>query len=165
MVPAELKEELDAFVADLFREDEIGSVIRAHIRLELLLNELVDHLVPKPEHLKKLNLDYDGTITLALVMGLNSEFGPPLRVMGKLRNAFAHRLNMALDTNEVSNLYKSMNQLLKEQVQASFVRIRKANESIQQFRKFAEVPPGDQFKLIAVTLWASFKVQVIQLKE
>ena len=165
MVPAELKEELDAFVADLFREDEIGSVIRAHIRLELLLNELVDHLVPKPEHLKKLNLDYDGTITLALAMGMNSEFGPPLRVMGKLRNAFAHRLNMALDTNEVSNLYKSMNQLLKEQVQASFVRIRKANESIQQFRKFAEVPPGDQFKLIAVTLWASFKVQVIQLKE
>ena len=165
MLPAELKEDLDAFVSDLFREDEIGSVIRAHIRVELLLNELVEHLVPNPEHLKKLDLDYDGTITLALAMGMNSEFGPPLRVMGKLRNAFAHRLNMVVDSNEANNLYKSLNPALKEQVQASFVRIRKSNESIQQFRKFAEVPPGDQFKLIAVTLWSGFKVEVLRLKE
>ena len=165
MVAAELKEELDAFVADLFGEDEIGSVIRSHIRLELLLNELVEHLVPNPEHLKKLNLDYDETITLGLMMGMNSEFGPPLRVMGKLRNAFAHNLNTNLDANVVTSLSKSMNQKLKDQVQASFLRIRESNESIQQFRRFAEVPSRDRFKLIAVSLWASFKVEVIRLKE
>ena len=165
MVPAEPKEELDSFVADLSREDAIGSVIRAHIRLELLLNELVDHLVPNPEHLTKLDLDYDETITLGLAMGMSSEFGPPLRVMGKLRNAFAHRLDMVLGTNEATNLYKSMSHALKEQIQDSFRRIRESNQSIQQFQRFSELPPGDQFKLTAALLWTSFKAEVIRLKE
>ena len=165
MVPAELKEELDAFVADLFREDEIGSVIRAHIRIELLLNELVEHLVPIPEYIKKLNLDYDGTLTLGLAMGLNPQFGPPLRSMGKLRNAFAHRLDKVLESNDVNNLYSAMSQPLKEQVQSSFTRIRSSNESIHQFKRFSDVPSRDQFKLMAITLWAAFRVEVIRMKE
>lgn len=54
-------------VKDLFREDEMGAVIRAHIQLENLLLEWVDCLAPSPTYIKKLNLDYDEHITLALV--------------------------------------------------------------------------------------------------
>lgn len=163
--PDHLRHDLDEMVKDLFREDEMGAVIRAHIRLENLLLMLVELLAPSPTHLRKLNLDYDGQVTLALTLGLDDGLGPALRAMGNLRNRFAHRLETKLDSGSINNLYASLRPVDKQQVQVSFKRIRETNESITNVTQFSELPPGDQFKLIAVTLWAALQAAVLLVQQ
>ena len=65
-IPDHINVDLALFTKDLSNEDEMGAVIRAHIRIENLLLKAIRNLTPHPKHLKKLNLDYDGQVTLAL---------------------------------------------------------------------------------------------------
>ena len=163
--PDHVQRNLDEMVKDLFREDEMGAVIRAHIRLENLLLMLVDLLTPFPTYLKKLNLDYDGQVTLALALGLDSALSDALRAMGSLRNKFAHQLETKLDSGTINNLYASLRPVDKQRAQDSFKRIRDTNESIKHVARFAELPPADQFKLIAVTLWAALQAAVLLVQQ
>ena len=119
-----LQAEVAELADDLSREDEMGMVVRAHIRVESLLIQTVDCLVLRPNLLPKLNLDYDQYVTLALALGLKEQFGPPLRVLGKLRNDFAHKLNTSLTKQSANNFYKSFGADDKRDVQACFERIR-----------------------------------------
>jgi len=55
----------DEFFTDtLFHEDDLGSVVRVHLYIEFIINEILEILVPYPEDLKPLKLDYDGKINL-----------------------------------------------------------------------------------------------------
>lgn len=150
----EIEAEIQELTTDLFREDEMGAVVRAHIRIENLLIQTIECLLPHPKHLKKLNLDYDARVTLALALGLKEQFGPPFRALGKLRNDFAHKSDTSLTKQVVSNLYDSLSSDDKEQVQACFKRIKDGNEETRHIKRFSELEPRDQFKLIAITLWA-----------
>lgn len=152
--PLAIEEELNQFTADLSREDEMGAVIRAHIRIENILLLVLDNLIPNPKHLKQLRLDYDGHVTLALSLGLNERFGAPLRTLGKLRNDFAHRIDFKLSKQAVTNLYKSLSTEDKTEVQSVFSRIKGLSDHTRDIGRFSNLEPMDQFKLIAVTLWA-----------
>lgn len=155
-----IQQEIQELTADLFREDEMGAVVRAHIRIENLLIQTIECLLPNPKQLKKLNLDYDGYVTLALALGLKEQFGPPFRALGKLRNDFAHKLNTSLTKAVVSNLYESLSSSDKEQVQACFKRIKDENEETRHVKRFANLDPHDQFKLIVITLWGVIRAAV-----
>lgn len=161
----EANEILDQLVKELFNEDELGAVIRAHIRLESLLLNIVELTAPHPEYLKKLDLDFDKTVTLSLLLGLKEEYAKPLRALGKLRNDFAHKPNMELSKNTVNNLYNSLHSEAKQQVQESFKNIKKENDSIRGYSKFSDLPPTDQLRLIVVTIWALVQSAVIILNE
>ena len=89
-IPPWLKSEFDEIVSILTKEDELGCVIRAHIQIEQLLRRALSRWIPHPEHLNKLNADYDGLVTIALMHGMDESYGPPFRAIGKLRNNFAH---------------------------------------------------------------------------
>jgi hypothetical protein len=147
------EDEISQLSADLSREDEMGAVVRAHIRIENLLLKVVEGRLPHAKYLPKLNLDYDGLVTLALCLGLEERHGPAFRALGKLRNDFAHRLNTALNKQTVTNLYKALATEEKHQVQSMFLRIKGLNEETRHVARVADLEPSDQFKLIAVTLW------------
>jgi hypothetical protein len=155
-----IQAEIQALTADLFREDEMGAVVRAHIRIENLLIQAIECLLPRPAQLKRLNLDYDSRVTLALALGLKERFGPPFRALGKLRNDFAHKLDTSLTKQVVANLYDSLGSEDKEQVQACFRRIKDENEETRHVKRFSDLEPRDQFKLIAITLWAVVRAAV-----
>ena len=162
--PQHVQDAIDAFAKDLGREDEMGSVVRAHIRIENLLVELVEGMVPKPTQLKRLNLEYDGYVSLALALGLEDERGPALRAMGSLRNRFAHKLDTALDLSTVKGLYDALAPRDKEQVQASFGRIRSQHDAVQVAKNYASLSPKDQFQLIALIIWLSLKSKVLIMR-
>lgn len=162
--PPEVKDKVDDLVRDMFREDELGAVVRVHIHIENLLSKLVDHLAPHPGHLKELNLDYHGLVSLALVLGLKSELGPALKAMGTLRNNFAHKLGTKLDEGTVNGLYQTLGPEDKKQVQESFERMRSEYESIKRFQKLSEMPAPERFKIIAVVLWAALQAAVLHSK-
>ncbi|WP_426683668.1 hypothetical protein ABFU84_05815 [Xanthomonas translucens pv. undulosa] len=156
-----LQAEVAELAADLAREDQMGMVVRAHIRVESLLIQTIDCLVLRPNLLPKLNLDYDQYVTLALALGLKEKFGPPLHVLGKLRNDFAHKLNTSLTKQSANNLYTAFGADDKREVQACFERIKGDNEEMRHFRRFSDLEPADQFKILALTLWAVVRATVM----
>lgn len=164
-VPSHLKTQLDALAKDLARDDDMGAVVRAHIRIENILIQIVEALLPEPSVVKRMNLDFDGYVNLALALGLAKELGPSLRAMGSLRNKFAHRLGTELDVPAVKNLYESLPPRDKKQIHASFTRIRDQHESVKAAAKnYSQLGPKDQFQLIAVVLWCSLQARLFKLQ-
>lgn len=153
----EIQAEIGALSADLTREDELGAVVRAHIRIESLLIQVVESLVLRPPILRKLNFDYDEYVTLALALGVDERFGPPLRVLGKIRNDFAHKLDTTLSKQSARNLYNALSAEDKQRVQGCFERIKSINEQTRDIKRFSDLEPTDQFKILAITLWAAVR--------
>jgi hypothetical protein len=139
-----------AFMAALFGEDELGVAVRAHIHIEARLLELLDLVVMHHKSLKKMNLDYNQRVNLAVALGLDPELAPALLALGSLRNAFAHRLDMELSESRVNNLYQALSGSDKEMVQAAY------NRTKDQLRvnapPFGQLTPKERFILISVAL-------------
>jgi hypothetical protein len=158
--------ESETFSADLAREDDLGSVIRAQIHIESALNSIVGQLTPNPDHLKRLDLDYDQTVSLALVLGLDSSWGPALRAVGNLRNRFAHQLNASLDASTVNNLYEALPPIGKNCVHATFTGLKSTAHLRPPVDRFAEMDAKGRFQLIAVAVWgwlrAWLKMRLVQ---
>ena len=163
-IPSHIRDVVGAFSKDLSSEDEMGAVVRAHIWLENMVVQFVECFLPDPSHLKSLSLDYDSYVGLALACGLNKDFGPVLRAMGSLRNRFAHRLNTKLDLSTVNNLYKLLTPEQKQQVQTSFEQLRSESEPLKKVARFSNLPIGDQFRLVAISLWTILYAEVLQAK-
>ena len=158
------KENLDKLVKDLFNEDELGSVVRVHIHIESLLHRIISLKAPNPQHIKKLDLDFDKSVTLALVLGLKDEYAPFLRCLGKLRNDFAHKPNTIISKNVIDNLYNSLTSTFKSELQDAFLRIKNENVWSEELKKFQDLPPLDAFRLYMVVVWAKIQSAVIALE-
>jgi len=150
----------DRFKADLFREDDLGSVIRVHLHIEHHVNEILNLMIPYPEHLKSLKLDYDGKVNLLCALGAEPSSTKVLKSLGTMRNKFAHNLNFQLDKSNVLNLYETLDSNLKEVLQKSHnhTRSKKEHSDIDAFNK---ISAKEQFILIAVLI----KKMVLRLKD
>ena len=137
--------------AALQGEDELGVVVRAHIHIEFHLMKLVELFFQSPEYLSKTALEYDQKVILAMACGLNPQFASPLRVLGKIRNRFAHNIDSSLDAQQVRNMYEAFSPLNKEIIQKAFRDTEdKVLEPLQ--KRFEELDPKNQFILLVVAL-------------
>jgi hypothetical protein len=143
------------FLSALLAEDELGVVIRAHIYIEASLNEFNEACIPVPQHIP--NLRFQQRIDLACALGLKPEYGPALKVLGHMRNAFAHKLNTKLTRESVEKLYCALSKTAKEAVEQSF-RKTKSQLLAEKGPDFQNLEPKDQFVLIAVSLNAMLLV-------
>lgn len=145
--------ELDSdFFAVLDAEDELGAVVRAHIHIESCLNALVEGWMVSPSHLAKMQLDYAQKVELAVALGLKEQYSAPLRALGTLRNAFAHRPGTAITKDRADSIYKSLHQDDKNLVQAVYARI--CAKATDERPKFKELKARDRFTLVAVAMRA-----------
>jgi hypothetical protein len=152
------------FLAELNREDDLGMTIRAHIRIETLLTEIIENLAPNREYIDKLELDYDHSVTLAMLLGFKVGLEKPLRVLGKLRNNFAHNIDTAIDQNKVKNFYDSLEEQDKNIVQDIFKKVKNKNPETITESSFSKLQPRDKFKLIAVVLWTHVNYALCKTK-
>jgi len=158
-------EDIKQFLSVLYNEDELGSVIRGHILIESLLIQIVEQLIPEEKHLKKLNLDYDDTVTLAMCLGVKEDAAPSLRSIGSLRNNFAHNPDTALTKEICNNLYSSLSKEQKDLLQKQFSKLRSETDELKNYSSFKSLKIRDQFLLIAITIWTSLKTTVVSLNE
>jgi len=93
----------DVFFDALRAEDPLGAVVRAHIHIEARLNLVLEALTPHPRHLP--NLRFEQRARLAVALGLAERILPALLELGHIRNAFAHRLDVALTDAMVDKLF------------------------------------------------------------
>ncbi len=148
-----------AFQSELQGEDVLGVVVRAHIRIELCLNDLIEALVADPQHVAKMNLEFAQQIHLAVSLGLQAPYAPSLLAMGSLRNQFAHRANAQLGKQEINNLFKSLPEDVRTVVGQSYERTK--NQLGQNARpSFRQLPPRDQLVFIAIGLRAALEFAI-----
>jgi hypothetical protein len=157
---APLEPAVEAFLQELFRDDDLGAVVRTHIRLENLLIQLIEALAPKPENLKRLSLDFDGLVTLALLLGMDPTIAPALRAMGSLRNKFSHNLSTLLNDDSVNALYQLLSPSRKNGVQVSFTAIQNNRDPARRVGSFNAWQSKDRFKLIAVAIWVGLEADL-----
>ena len=138
-------------------------IVRAHIRIELCLNELISILAADPAYIDKMNLEYSQKVNLAVGLGLLPEYAPSLLVMGSLRNAFAHRAEANLGRQEVNNLFKALPPDDRSIVHRSYERTKKQLER-SSMPGFRQLPAKEQFIFIVVGLRAALMFAVAEAK-
>lgn len=143
----------DRLVASLRHDEELVAVIRGHLYLESQLNRLIDTLLPFPDQISDSRLGWPQRVDLALALGLEDRYGPPLRKMGKIRNLFAHDPSCGLDDSDVRALYDSLAKEDKDVVLLSF-SITKDKMPDVGAKSFALLSIRDRFTLIVVALHA-----------
>lgn len=140
------------FVEEWSKEDELGVVVRSQIYVENELVNLLNHLIPSPEHLDKVRLGYNQRIHLALAMGLDPSFGPPLKALGKLRNDYAHQLGSHLTKDRTDAFYGTFDADFRQIISGSFARTREVAgpESVGDWNS---LEPKDKFILYVIVLY------------
>ena len=149
------------FQAALQAEDTLGLVVRAHIRLELCLNDLIAILLVDAAYVEKMNLEYSQKVNLVIALGLLPQYGPALLAMGSLRNAFAHRAGASLGRQEANNLYKALAAEDRTLVIQSYERT-KSQVKETPMPQFRALPPKDQFIFIAVSLRTALEFAIAE---
>jgi len=162
-ITPEIETRLNQLAEDLLQEDDLGAAVRAHIRIESVLNEFVKLALYHPKHLKKMNLDFDQSVSLALALGLVEELGPPLHAMGSLRNKFAHEIGTQLDQSKVTALYGTFSTSAKAQAQQLFNRFNEAFSV--KIDRLKNLPIRDQFIVYSLVIWINIQIAVIQLRQ
>jgi len=97
----------------LLEDDEIGIVIRSHLYIENLLDELLSLLLPFPEEYEEMNLSYANKVRLVCAAGFDKNFKPMLLALGSIRNKFSHDLNTKIDSELVKDLHSKMHPIAR----------------------------------------------------
>ena len=78
----------DMFYEALLNEDELGSVLKAHLHIEYHIDKILNRLTPYPDDLPALK--YSEKVCLICALGVKKEYKPILHTLGTIRNNFAH---------------------------------------------------------------------------
>ena len=130
-------------------EDELGSVIRAHLHIENLLDQLLAKQFPVVGRLKELELTYKEKVVLSLAMGLNEEFKSVLMGVGEIRNKFAHRPDFEITKQDTNNLYKAFPAEEKKLIDST---IRSVNKDTGNNVPFNAMSPREKFIIMVIVL-------------
>lgn len=142
--------ELDeSFRKALLGEDELGMVLRAHIHVEASLNNLLQLVIPLPQHLPSLR--YRQRVELACAMGLKSQYRSALIVLGEIRNDFAHKVDSRLSEEKVTRLYKAFTSEGQTLLQMSY-EASKSRMLIESGPSFSDLQPRNRFIIMALVL-------------
>ena len=97
-------EEATALLA--FQDTEEYRVIRGHIMIERLLDDLLEHNLKGYNKLvRKHRIYFDLKVDLCLALGLMTErLGSALRTLNKIRNRLSHEKNPEISQNEIKRL-------------------------------------------------------------
>jgi hypothetical protein len=110
---------LESLSAALRNEDDLGKVVRAHIHIEHELQDFIFIAAPVPDQLKGFdNMEFTDKVQLALLLGLTPDLKAALNATGRLRNKFAHKLEMKIGEDEAKNLIATLTPSAKQRFQA-----------------------------------------------
>lgn len=149
----------EAFYLVLSGEDDLGVVIRAQIHVESSLN---DFIIKKISDLKTLRqLRFNQRIDLACELGLNSELKYPLKMLGDLRNDFAHKLDTTLSKEKVDSFHKAFDEKTKVFFQTAYEATE--SEMLKEMPNFSDLCPKDKFGIMATILKARVVVELSRI--
>ena len=141
----------ERFHRDLDSEDELGVVVRTQIHIEASVIDFIRARVPYPDDLPK--LQYEARLRLAVALGLKQEYFEGLKLVGDIRNAFAHNLNATLTEARANELFSKLGAEGQELTHKSYA-MTNHQRGEKDAPSFTKLSPKDRFILIAVCLKA-----------
>lgn len=85
--------------------EKLHLVLRGHLYLEYLLNEIVDKKTDNPTALQSLNFGFYKKVKYLLAIGvIDDQFSELLLFFNSIRNSYAHKLHYDLDFDVVFEL-------------------------------------------------------------
>ncbi len=140
------------FIKALLAEDEVGCVIRSHLYIEVQIDRYLELAVVEPKYLASLDLSYAKKIELLCCVGFDAQFRGALKSIGKIRNKFAHNLNLSLTQKMVNDLYNTLPEFGRQAIKISADTLQKALGKTGQPSKYQDLKPKFQFVLIVLNL-------------
>jgi hypothetical protein len=150
-----------AFFNALIAEDNLGFIIRAHIHIEHELRRLIETAIPNPQYLDIDQLSYGIAIRIVTSLGLNPRFKSPLQALGKLRNRFAHKLDMRIAEKDGDDFYQSFSTEDKKIIRDNY-KITREEKKVPNV-PFEKLDGRDRITLCLVTLRAALLAAQHQL--
>lgn len=146
----------------LFTEDALGVVLRAHLVVEQELIALIEEAAPQPEAIVEMRLDYQRRVALAVLLGLNPTFLKPLKMLGNLRNKFAHKLDFALSKADAKELF---NALADDHRQALVTVYDGLSRKPDRPPRFIDNDPIDVVRLTTIVLRQALRAARVKVAE
>jgi hypothetical protein len=131
-------------------EDELGSVLRAHLIIEFHVGELLEALAPNPSALASMELGYFGKVKLLGVLGVADGLVRPLSNLGTLRNSFAHQRNYSLTKERMTALFECFDSESQQLVRSGYEKTRNQPPNQGKYPdNMWDLSPKDQFPILA----------------
>ena len=143
----------EAFRQALLQEDDLGRVIRAHIYIEHAIDELIDLRVQRPKYYKEARLNYNQRLHVAAALGvIRINLLPPLKKLGKLRNAFAHDPTATITRTAETEFLNSFSKLDSSVMKAAYARQRREDKHLDLDENFKKESTPFRFVIAAIVL-------------
>lgn len=150
----------DKFLEVVFAEDELGTVVRAHIMIEAQVHELLDMMLPFPERIPRLR--FEQKVKLLTALGLSDRLFPPLAEIGNIRNSFGHHIDTKLTNGMVVKWFQTFPAEDRNSMQSAYEK--GAKEGDFSSTNMLEADPKGLFRLLAVGLRQMLKSAQAELK-
>lgn len=125
-------------------------VIKSAMVIESEIEEIFNRAFIEPTRVHKMDLRYEQKLELALALGLDERFGPPLRNLAKVRNIFAHQIDATFSNAQANDFFSSFHKLDKKIIIDNYGHIAPGRAV-----PFDQVLPEEKFVLCVVTLRAA----------
>jgi len=146
----------------LLHDDDLVAVVRSHLHMEVQVNRLIESLMPFPKEIEKSRFNWKQRVELALGLGLKTQYGPPLKKLGNVRNKFAHDPSASLADKDVSELFQCLYKEDHDIVLESFKLTQlQATEPLES--TFLGLSAKDRFTFIVVTLHSMLQVAISEV--
>ncbi len=146
----------EKFYQALAGEDDLGVVIRAQIHVESSLNDFITKKISDLKTLRQLR--FNQRIDLAYELGLDSELKSPLKILGELRNSFAHKIEASLSKDKVESFYNAFDEKTQSFFQTAYEAT--GSEMLKEIPNFSGLCPKDKFVIMATILKARVVVEL-----
>lgn len=91
----------------LYEQDELSVVLRAHLLVEILINQLLESNLKKGDILKNKDFTFSMKLTLADSMGIiPPKVLPSVKQLNSIRNKFAHKIKSKLKDLDIREIIK-----------------------------------------------------------
>lgn len=157
----DISKEIDLLSKDIANEDDLGAVIRGHIRIESLLSRYISAAVIKPEKIEGRRFEYSARVAISLALGLRDGLQGPLTSLGTIRNGFAHTPEKSISEKDFSDFIASFDKKDKQDFESSWKRIEDENEQ----NAAAPLTHKDRFRVAMVTLWTACRKELISVNK
>jgi hypothetical protein len=160
----DLRARQSAFFQMLEQDNDLEMLIRAHIHVEHELREFILAAAPQPAEVKLSEYDYAGTLRLAMTLGLDPALEAGLSAVGKLRNKFAHRLDMKLTDEEAKQIYSTLDPIRKADAQQAWSKTYLLHPDAGRPKELLESLPKDLIATSIAMLWTGLILAHVTLR-
>jgi hypothetical protein len=143
--------ELVRFVFDLHKEDPLRMLVRAQAHIERSLREFILANVTSPQYVERQELDFDDTVRLALILGLDADVKPALRALSALQARFTRSIDTEFGSREADNFYNVLSPTMKEMLREVYQEFR-VEHNLGEFKR---QPPATRLIWFLVGMWSA----------